>query len=131
MNGFAKLMNAGLRGDFSERSSIFASKGTALYKDSEQQEIRPLTIGSIMSRIIGKFIMVKLKAKMKLFFEPLQLGIGTPNGTEVIVYAANYLLETKCDDESLALLAIDFKNAFNNINRQMMMDECKQHIHPK
>jgi hypothetical protein len=127
---FVKFLNAGITGKFPKSLTylLTSGNGTALFKDEEHQQIRPLTVGIVTSRLIGKFLMSKAREDMKSYFEPTQLGVGTRNGAEAIVHAANFLLESQYLNEEIALLAIDFKNAFNNINRQIMLDECLIHF---
>ena len=42
--------------------------------------------------------------------------VGIPGGLEAVIYAVCHSLSVFCTDDSLALLKIDMKNAFNECN---------------
>nr|GEZ76955.1 putative reverse transcriptase domain-containing protein [Tanacetum cinerariifolium] len=52
-------------------------------------------------------------------------GVGVPRGGEAILYAVNHLVEDRGDDLSLSMLLVDFQNAFNLIDRTIMLDEVR------
>jgi hypothetical protein len=62
------------------------------------------------------------------FFEPQQLGVGTPLGSEAIVYAAAKLLELHGESDGWACMDFDFGNAFNKVSRQTFLDDCDIHL---
>ena len=51
---------------------------------------------------------------------PLQLGCGTPNGAEAVAHAARLFVHNISDDH--LLLNLDFKNAFNYLRRDKMLE---------
>nr|GEY95000.1 hypothetical protein [Tanacetum cinerariifolium] len=55
---------------------------------------------------------------------PIDFGVGVPRGGEAILYAVNRLVEDRGDDLSLSMLLVDFQNAFNLIDRTVMLDEA-------
>ena len=57
--------------------------------------------------------------KMGLLLSAVQLGFGTPLGAEAAAHAV-WLYSV--------LVKLDFKNAFNSIRRDKMLEAVKQHI---
>ncbi|XP_026412030.1 uncharacterized protein LOC113307792 [Papaver somniferum] len=55
-----------------------------------------------------------------------QFGVGIPCGGESIMHAANRLLELKVDQDHLAMMLIDFTNAFNLVNRSVLINEVRE-----
>ena len=55
------------------------------------------------------------------------MGYGIKGGCEAIVHAVRTFLNFNEDKLSKILLKIDFKNAFNSIERDVMLEEIKKH----
>ena len=86
--------------------------------------VRPIAVGFSLRRLAGIIIMKKLYGRCKDFFYPHQLGVGTPKGKESAVHAIRaYIKSEKTSDK--VLLKIDFKNAFNQVSRDMILNEVK------
>eukprot|EP01036_Dinobryon_divergens_P036414 gene36414-47414_t len=74
-------------------------------------------------------VVVLLRWRMKAasaFLQPLQFGVGIPNGIEAILHAFNKLIRGESLDPTLVLLLIDFINAFNMINRHTFLAIVKK-----
>jgi hypothetical protein len=84
--------------------------------------IRPIAVGEVMRRLVSKIAARRLLPKAAKLLNPLQLGVGTPNGTEGLIHGLNRILAS-ASDPSLVILAVDFKNAFNEVSRQDMVDQ--------
>ncbi|XP_074347445.1 uncharacterized protein LOC141686301 [Apium graveolens] len=54
-----------------------------------------------------------------------QFGVGIPGGCEVVVHSVNRLLEARGDEVGLSMLLVDFKNAFNLIDRSILLQEAR------
>ncbi|GKA53127.1 hypothetical protein Tco_0746442 [Tanacetum coccineum] len=54
-------------------------------------------------------------------------GVGVSGGSEAILHAMNHLIERHGDDVGLLMLLVDFKNAFNLVDRDVMLREV--HLH--
>ncbi|GKA16517.1 putative reverse transcriptase domain-containing protein, partial [Tanacetum coccineum] len=52
-------------------------------------------------------------------------GVGVSGGGEAILYAVNRLIEDRSDDIGLSMLLVDFKNAFNLVDREVMLQEVR------
>ena len=57
---------------------------------------------------------------------PLQLGYGTPLGSEAAVHAARQFVA--CLSQDQVFLKLDFKNAFNSVRRDKVLQSARQHI---
>ena len=59
---------------------------------------------------------------------PLQLGYGTPLGSEAAVHSARQFVASLSQDQ--VFLTLDFKNAFNSVRRDKVLQSatCRQHI---
>jgi hypothetical protein len=55
--------------------------------------IRPIAVGEVWRRLFAKVIMRSQAPAVRAYFEPLQLGVGTPLGSEAVVHAAAKLIE--------------------------------------
>ena len=77
-------------------------------------EIRPIGVGEVLRRIIGKSVMFLLKTDITQSAGPLQACAGHREGTEAAVHAMKVLFD-KSDTE--AVLLVDATNAFNAMNR--------------
>lgn len=66
---------------------------------------------------------------MSPFFTPRsQLGVGIKGGLEVAIHTSRYLLELHQDDDSMCLMKLDFRNAFNECDRKTMLDQVLTHF---
>nr|GEX29197.1 putative reverse transcriptase domain-containing protein [Tanacetum cinerariifolium] len=55
----------------------------------------------------------------------LQFGVEVAGGSEAILHSVNRLIEACGDDVSLSMLLVDFKNAFNLVDREVMLREVR------
>ncbi|XP_066936770.1 uncharacterized protein [Clytia hemisphaerica] len=84
--------------------------------------LRPIGIGEVLRRIIGKSIVSILKEDIKQSIGSLQVCAGQDAGCEAAVHAMRTLFE---EDESEAVLLIDAANAFNAVNRNVFLHNVK------
>jgi hypothetical protein len=87
--------------------------------------IRPIAIGESLRRLAIRAVLRKeeIKEKVKALFHPSQLGVGTKQGADTIIHAVAKGWEDIKDDSRYGVVLVDFKNAFNLVNRQVMLDE--------
>ena len=84
--------------------------------------VRPIGIGEVLRRIIGKAVMSVLKKYVMETSGNLQLCAGHRSGCEIAVHTAVDLFN---DDNNHGILQIDASNAFNSINRQVVIHNMK------
>ena len=69
--------------------------------------------------------MCKVTGKCETLFRPHQMGVGTPKGAEAAVHAIRaYINSPNISDK--VLLKIDFKNAFNQVRRDVILKLVKE-----
>ncbi|HVW99154.1 MAG TPA: reverse transcriptase domain-containing protein, partial [Candidatus Babeliaceae bacterium] len=97
---------------------LLSSKLIGLDKNAGTS-IRPIAIGEIFYRIAAYRAQQNIRDQACEILQPIQLGVGTPNGCESIIRNLQHALELP--HHPIAALAIDFKNAFNSISRKAML----------
>ena len=80
--------------------------------------VRPIGIGEVLRRIVGKVVMNEIKSDVLEAAGNLQLCAGQFGGREAAVHATTKIFQ---DDETQAVLLIDASNEFNRINRSVML----------
>ena len=60
------------------------------------------------------------------YFDGLQFGVGVSSGGEAILHAVNRLIEDRGSDVGLSMLLVDFQNAFNLVDRSVMLSEVRR-----
>ena len=80
----------------------------------KQPGVRPIAIGEVFRRVVGKVIMAVIERDVAAVTVPRQLCVGVPSACEVAVQALTGLYER---DEDTAILLVDASNALNALNR--------------
>ncbi|KAJ0898259.1 putative reverse transcriptase domain-containing protein [Helianthus annuus] len=88
--------------------------------------IRPIAVGSIWRRVVYKVAMKGVGKDMAKYFGDFHFGVGIPNGAEAVLHSANRLLNTHHQDGSLAMLTVNFSNAFNLVDRTALLNEVRK-----
>ena len=87
--------------------------------------IRPIAIGTTFRRLVTKLICQIIKSESGRIFRPQQLGFGTQMGCEKIIHTVRSFIHSSLDSENI-LLKLDFKNAFNTIERDIMLKSFQE-----
>ena len=61
-------------------------------------------------------------------FEPLQLGVRTPNGCEAIVHSARQWFSRNGSDAGKVAISVDVSNAFNIVLRTAVLRAVRVHF---
>ena len=101
---------------------FYGANLTALSK--EDGRVRPIAVGFTLRRLAAKTIMYSNKDFCTKHFSPNQLGCGTPKGAKTTVHALRKYLQDPSSTGKV-LLKIDFKNAFNTIQRDVILNLVK------
>ena len=80
--------------------------------------VRPIGIGEVVRRIIGKAIMRSAKQDLQAAVGSLQLCAGQDAGCEAAVHAMSNIFQ---EESTEAMIFVDASNAFNNLNRQAIL----------
>ena len=83
-------------------------------------DIRPIAVGEAIRRLTARAICQQKKELFSSFFCPIQHGVATECGTELIVHHIELLLQHNPD---WVVLKSDVRNAFNSISRQQMLEQ--------
>ena len=81
-------------------------------------DVRPIGIGEVLRRIIGKCVMDIAKEDVQKAVGNLQVCAGQHARAEAAIHAMKELYD---DKECEAVLLVDASNAFNTLNREAMM----------
>ena len=81
---------------------------------SAELQIRPIGVGEVLRRIVGKTIMWSLSGVIQEATGPLQVSSGLKGGAEAAIHSMKQKFEQEATD---AVLLVDAANAFNRLNR--------------
>ena len=81
--------------------------------------VRPIAVGGSLRRLIAKVAGMKVMNEMGGLLAPVQLGYGVHRGAEAAVHAASLYIKNLGDK---CVLKLDFKNAFNSVRRDKMLE---------
>jgi hypothetical protein len=87
--------------------------------------IRPIAVGCTLRRLVAKCSSSIVRDEMGDLLAPLQLGYGTPLGAEAAVHAARRYVGNLQPGQ--LLLKVDFRNAFNCLRRDRMLQSVLSH----
>ena len=99
--------------------SFVASRVIPLNKDPGR---RPIGVGEVLRRIIGKAVSWTLKEEFCEAAGPLQTCAGHMAGAEAAIHGIRAIFEK---EETDAVLLIDASNAFNRMNRKVAMHNIR------
>lgn len=80
--------------------------------------VRPIGVGEVLRRIVGKAILSIIKPEIMSSAGNLQLCAGQAGGCEAAMHAMSDIFEEEATD---ALLLVDANNAFNSLNRAVLL----------
>jgi hypothetical protein len=88
--------------------------------------IRPIAVGTVWRRLVSKVGASMIGHSIENYLNDLQFGVGIPGGGEAILHAVNRFIEDRGGEEGLSMLLVDFKNAFNLVDREVMLQEVRR-----
>ena len=97
-------------------SLLEAFTSCRLLKLNKNPGIRPIGVGEVLRRIVGKTIAGFLKEEIKEAAGPLQVCAGHSAGAEAAIHAMRQVFAEERTDR---ILLIDAINAFNTMNRSV------------
>ena len=98
--------------------SIEAFVACRLIALNKNPGVRPIGVGEILRRIIGKTIAWTLKDDILEAVGPLQTPTGLKNGAEASIHSVQ---ETFTNQKTDAVILVDAKKALNNLNRNLAL----------
>ena len=88
--------------------------------------VRPIGVGEVLRRIVGKAIAWTLQDEIQISAGPLQVSSGLKGGAEAAIHAMHDIFNA---DKSDAVILVDASNAFNLLNRMVALHNI-QYICP-
>ena len=84
--------------------------------------IRPICMGSVVRRLTSKIVCRIYQQKFTEFLAPTQLGVGVKSGAECLIHEVDLVYRAHQSDKNFVILKIDYRNAFNLVDRQVFLD---------
>ena len=103
-------------------SSLEALLAARLIPLNKNPGLRPIGVGEVLRRIIGKAVVTLLKNDITKSVGSLQVCAGHEGGCESAIHAMKEIFE---QHETEAVLMIDASNAFNSVNRNVFLHNVK------
>ena len=101
------------------RPFFFGAKLIGLRK--KDGGIRPIAVGNTLRRICSKCVSSFATDQRRIDFHGTQFGCGTSRGAETAAHVFRNLIENEQNPENV-ILKMDFKNAFNSLKRDKILD---------
>ncbi|GJT31717.1 hypothetical protein Tco_0922136 [Tanacetum coccineum] len=86
---------------------------------------RPIDVGTVWRSLVSKVSVIMVVYSLDGYLDDLQFGVGVSGGGEAILHAVNRLVEDRGDEVGLSMLLVDFQNAFNLVDRKVMLEEVR------
>ena len=90
--------------------------------------LRPIAIGDTIRRLTSKVAVDLITERACEIFEPLQLGVKTPNGCEAIIHVARQWFSRHRTDPDKVAVSVDVSNAFNTVHRAAVLRAVRVHF---
>ena len=102
-------------------SSLMAYTSCRLVPLDKCPGVRPIGIGEVVRRKVGKAVMKVVKRNIQEAICSIQLCAGQDTGCVAAVHAIEHLY---AEDDMEAMILVDASNAFNRLNRQVTLLNC-------
>ena len=87
--------------------------------------LRPIAVGNLLRRLVAKCFSSSLAPKAAELLKPHQLGVGVRGGAEAVAHAVS---DAVGDDPSRWVLQNDLINAYNQVDRGVVLEEVARHF---
>ena len=94
----------------------FIAGGVSIALAKPNKGVRPLCSGDSIRRLVAKCFCLGAKDEISEEFKGKNYGVGCPGGVEVVSHSLRDAL-ARDKDSNMALLKIDYKNAFNLVGQ--------------
>jgi hypothetical protein len=89
---------------------------------------RPIAVGEVLRRWLCKALSNVVTPIITPYLNPLQVAVGTKGGAEAIIHALAAIYGDERPINSKWILQIDFRNAFNTIDRSVLLEEVRKRL---
>ncbi|XP_055347987.1 uncharacterized protein LOC129595098 [Paramacrobiotus metropolitanus] len=107
------------------RPAFFGGKLLALRK--KDGGLRPIAVGMTLRRVIAKIVCSKVAERAVAVLSPGQVGFNVRGGAEAIVHGTRQFINEN-PEITKAIVKVDFRNAFNTVSREVVLDAVKSHF---
>ena len=87
--------------------------------------VRPIAVGTVWRRLVSKVASASVGKSVSSYLQDFQFGVGVSGGCEAILHSVNRFMEAKGSEVGYSMLLVDFKNAFNLIDRSVLLHEAR------
>lgn len=132
--GLIKLVSVIINGSITSeliQRMLVSSKIVPLEKSNNS--VRPIAMGEVFTKLAGYYLLHIVEPHISKVFPTIQLGVNTKSGVEKATHALQTGIDSIMHHASQhnqlhpmlqpMMLCIDFKNAYNNRNRNIIYDE--------
>lgn len=126
IGALTKFVNLCLKGSLPKQLAPYLASAPITPLGKKDGGIRPIAVGETLRRLVSKCASAKVVSRLVDSLQPHQLGVGTKDGAVSLLHAVRHTIKTHGDNSDNVLLKIDFKNAFNLINRARMFEEVRR-----
>ncbi|XP_055339287.1 uncharacterized protein LOC129588896 [Paramacrobiotus metropolitanus] len=107
------------------RPAFFGGKLLASRK--KDGGLRPIAFGMTLRRVIAKIVCSKVAERAVAVLSPGQVGFNVRGGAEAIVHGTRQFINEN-PEITKAIVKVDFRNAFNTVSREVVLDAVKSHF---
>ncbi|KAJ2952400.1 hypothetical protein O0L34_g6708 [Tuta absoluta] len=123
MVSLVSLVNLMLSGKVNHEFTDLFYGASLVALNKKDGGIRPIAVGNTFRRLASKICCKNVRAFLSSKFEPKQLGFAIKGGCEAAVHATREFLELAGGE---VLLKVDIKNAFNTIDRGVLLSAVRE-----
>jgi hypothetical protein len=121
----AAVANTLARGEAPLELAPFLAGASLFALEKKDGGIRPIAIGEILRRLVGKALCKTVQDSATEYFWPHQVGVACSQGTECAVHVVNQWVARNASTANRVVLKLDFANAFNTVDRETALAELR------
>ena len=116
------------RGDLSQLIGELTAEGRllGLFKNKQKSEVRPICISGALRRLLCRAYLASLTNQIHDLVSDHQLGVKK-GGYEIGAHTMREHAKRAANTGEVILL-LDFRNAFNSVDRNLMLRLCAAHL---
>ena len=127
LGNITRLVNSMAAGKLPKEVSPYLCGGNLYAAVKKSGGLRPVAVGDVFRRLVGKSIMYKVAGRAANILRPIQFGVGVRGGCEGVVHATRATLASQTiPEENLWSLQVDLVNGFNQGDRDKMREEVRR-----
>ncbi|XP_049875922.1 uncharacterized protein LOC126373729 [Pectinophora gossypiella] len=126
LESLTRLCNFLLKGTLHPEVCPYLYGGSLCALTKKDGGVRPIAVGSTFRRLVAKVGCHAVRDGISDYLQPHQVGFGTKLGCEAAIHATRVFAAREGDDN--VIIKVDLKNAFNSVERDVILKEAKEHI---